>query len=187
MISNRRTVPRFWAERPSKSILNTNFQSLYQSSKPQIPENLENFIDACVSVEENVELCKIPTREEVKKAIFGIKSLKSPGPNGLPTLFYEHYWEIFGYQVTLAIQGFFRHGKLLQEFNNTFIVFIRKKNGACNFNQFRPISLCDVVYKAISKILVGRLRPLLDKMLDSTQVAFVPSRCITKTLCWHKR
>ena len=66
--------------------------------------------------------------------------------------------------------------------NSSFIVLIPKKNGACNFNQFRPISLCDVVYKAISKILVGRLRPLLDKMLDSTQVAFVPSRCITKNI-----
>ena len=66
---------------------NANFQSLYQSSRPQIPENLENLIDTCVSVEENVELCRIPTREEVKKAIFRIKSLKSLGPDGLPALF----------------------------------------------------------------------------------------------------
>ena len=82
----------------------------------------------------------------------------------------------------MAIQGFFRHGKILQEFNNTFIVLIPKKNRACNFNQFRPISLCNVVYKAISKILVGRLRPFLDKMVDSAQVAFVPSRYITKNI-----
>ncbi|XP_050259106.1 uncharacterized protein LOC126704118 [Quercus robur] len=68
-----------------------NFQSLYQSSRPQIPENLENLIEACVSAEENVELCRIPSREEVKKAIFGIKSLKSPGPDGLSALFYKHY------------------------------------------------------------------------------------------------
>ena len=39
-----------------------------------------------------------------------------------------------------------------------------------------------MVYKAISKILVGRLRPFLDKMVDSAQVAFVPSRCITKNI-----
>ena len=128
---------------------------------------MKNLIDACVSIEKNVELCRIPTREEVKKAIFGIKSLKSPGPDGLPALFYKHYWETVGDQVTLAVHDFFKYGKLFQEFNSTFIVLIPKKNGACNFNQFHPISLCNVVYKAISKILVDRLRPLLEKMVDS--------------------
>ena len=61
-------------------------------------------------------------------------------------------------------------------------MLIPKKNEACNFNQFLPISLCNVVYKVISKILVGRLGPLLDKMVDSAQVAFVPSRCIMENI-----
>ena len=82
----------------------------------------------------------------------------------------------------MAVQGFFRHGKLLQEFNSTFIVLIPKKNGACDFNQFHPISLCNVVYKVISKILVSRSRPLLDKMVGSAQVAFVLNRCITENI-----
>ena len=49
-----------------------------------------------------------------------------------------------------------------------------EKPGACNFNQFRSIGLCNVCYKVISKILVNRMRTLLNKIVDPAQVAFVP-------------
>jgi len=68
-----------------------NFKALYQSSSPNIPENLENLIDPCISNMENEELCRVPTRVEIRKVIFEIKSLKAPGLDGFPTLFYKHY------------------------------------------------------------------------------------------------
>ena len=82
----------------------------------------------------------------------------------------------------LATQSFFRNGWLLKGFNKTFISLIPKKNGAYNFNQFRPIGLCNVCYKVISKIIVGRLRPLLNRMVDPAQVAFVPNRWINENV-----
>ena len=82
----------------------------------------------------------------------------------------------------LATQSFFRNGWLLKDFNKTFISLIPKKNGACNFNQFRLIGLCNVCYKGISKIIVGRLRPLLNRMVDPAQVAFVPNRRINENV-----
>ena len=57
-----------------------------------------------------------------------------------------------------------------------------EKPGACNFNQFRPIGLCNVCYKVISKILVKRMRPLLNKIMGPAQVAFVPNRSITENV-----
>ena len=100
--------------------------------------------------------------------------LKAPGPDGFPGLFFKKYWNIVGDQTVFAIQSFFQEGWMLQQFNHTFITLILKKAGACNFNYFRPISLCNFYYKVIAKILVNRLRPLLSKIIDPAQGAFVP-------------
>ena len=58
------------------------------------------------------------------------------------------------------------------------IALIPKVDNPSSTAQFRPISLCNSFYKIISKILVNRMRPLLDKIIDPVQSAFVPKRSI---------
>ncbi|XP_050242124.1 uncharacterized protein LOC126691087 [Quercus robur] len=94
-----------------------NFKALYQTGSPNIPKNLENLIEPCISNFENEELCKVPMRDEIRKVIFEMKSLKASGPDGFPALFYKHYWETVGDQIVSATQRFFRDGRLLKEFN----------------------------------------------------------------------
>ena len=149
-----------------QNYFNENFKSLSQSKCNDVPEDLENLIEPCISMEENEELCRVPSREEIQKVVFEMKSLKAPRPDGFLVLFYKHYWETVGDQIILATQSFFISGRILSKLNETFIALIPKKNGSCNFNQFRPISLCNVCYKVISKIIVNRLRPLLSRMID---------------------
>jgi hypothetical protein len=114
--------------------------------------------------------------------VFEMHPLKAPSPDGLPGLFFRHYWPIVGEQVVATVQSFFHDGWMLKEMNHTFITLIPKVQGACNFNQFRPISLCNVYYNIISKLLVNRLRPLLTKIIDPAQVAFVPNRWINENV-----
>ena len=70
------------------------------------------------------------------------------------------------------------HGKILKEINHTFIALIPKTSSFSQTSHFRPISLCSTIYKIISKILVNRLRPLLDHIISPLQSILVPSRSI---------
>ena len=60
--------------------------------------------------------------------------------------------------------------------NQTLIVLIPKQLGLETVGHFRPISLCNTVYKIVSKILVQRLRPLLPSLVSPMQVAFLEGR-----------
>ena len=63
--------------------------------------------------------------------------------------------------------------------NETVIVIIPKNNQPKCMKDFRPISLCNVLYKIVSKCMVNRLRLNLDDLISQCQSAFVPGRLIT--------
>jgi hypothetical protein len=103
---------------------------------------------------------------------------KAPGPDGFTTLFYVKYWDCIKSTVLLAVGNFFDSNKLLREQNHTFIALIPKCLGASAIHHFWPISLCNIIYKVISKLLANRLKPFLSKIISPFQTAFVPGRHI---------
>lgn len=73
---------------------------------------------------------------------------------------------------------FFAHNQLPKGLNHTFIALIPKIEGAFKVEQVRPIFLCNVILKLITKIMANRLRSTLDRVVSPSQAAFIPNRSI---------
>lgn len=143
-----------------------------------IPDDLEGLINPQISSAENAELCSIPNIEEIRPAVWGIGSLKSPGSDGMTSLFYKQYWDIVGADVVEMVQNFFRRGYVLSTLNHSFIILIPKIDHPTDIGHYRPISLCNVAYKIISKLLTNRLKGFLSRLISPMQSAFVQGRVI---------
>jgi hypothetical protein len=63
--------------------------------------------------------------------------------------------------------------QVLAYFNSTFVALIPKYDNPCTFDQFRPISLCNNIYKKISKLIVNRLKDLLSDNISYEQFGFL--------------
>nr|GEV04937.1 putative reverse transcriptase domain-containing protein [Tanacetum cinerariifolium] len=116
--------------------------------------------DAClfnkIDIQDAECVCSEVTNEEIKRALFDIDDNKAPGPD--------------------------RTGKLLGEVNATLITLVPKMQTPQKVTYFRPIACCNVVYKCISKILTNRIKPVLKKIVDQNQSAFLPRRAITDNI-----
>ena len=104
---------------------------------------------------------------------------KAPGPDGMNALFYQKFWHIVGNDVTTAVLDYLNNGNMLPDINYTHIVLIPKIKSPEKMTDFRPISLCNVIYKIISKVIANRLKLILPQLISPTQSAFIPSRLIT--------
>ena len=116
------------------------------------------------------------TKEEIKDALWSMKAYKAPDPDGLHAHFFQRFWLTVGDSVVEEVMKAFEKKRVPQYLNETHIVLIPKIQGPEVLGNYRPISLCNTVYKIITKVIVARLRPHLEKLVSPYQAAFVPGR-----------
>ena len=127
----------------------------------------------------NDKLLRPFSAEEVRKAAYSIGNYKAPGPDGLHAIFYKKFWHVCGEEITQEILQAMNTGIIPEGWNDTTVVLIPKVDNPELVTQFRPISLCNVIYKIISKMLAIRLKGILPDVISPMQSAFVPGRLIT--------
>lgn len=105
-----------------------------------------------------------------------MQPLKAPGRDGFQPKFYQAYWDIIHKSLFSFVNHCFNNWEFPRELNKCYITLIPKVENPETINQFRPITLCNVSYKIVNKILVNRLRPILDKIVGPSQASFFPGR-----------
>jgi len=119
------------------------------------------------------------TGDEVDRALFQMHPVRAPGPDGFGVCFFQKHWETIGGTVRRTVLEFLNNGNFDHSLNSTHIVLIPKTPNAQSVADFRPISLCNVIVKIISKVLANRLKQVLPLVISQYQSAFVPGRLIT--------
>ena len=129
-----------------------------------------------LSDEDKNSIGALVTPEEIKDAFWSMKPFKAPGSDGLHAGIFQRFWLLVGDSVREEVMRVFTSRKVPAYLNKTLIVLIPKIQGLETIGDYRPINLCNSVYKIISKIIVARLRPHLEKLVSPCQAAFVPGR-----------
>lgn len=158
------------------------FRELFMSSNPFDLETLFSGFQQRVNQEMNSSLTASVTAEEIRDAAFSVKSSSAPGENGLNGAFYQRFWHIVGPALVKEIQLFFTTAVIPDRWNHTQLSLIPKVHKPSKMQDLRPISLCSVQYKIISKILCNRLKVFLPELISETQGAFVSGRLISDNI-----
>ena len=86
---------------------------------------------------------------------------KAPGPNDMSTIFFQKYWDVVGNDIMCMVLNVLNSNMLIADINRTNITLIPKINSPSKMSDFRLKSLCNVLYKPVSKVIANLLKNIL--------------------------
>jgi hypothetical protein len=158
------------------------YETLFTAGESGGVEECLRGMEGRVSTAMNAQLLKKFEATEVDAALSQMQPLKSPGPDGFAASFYQRSWPTVREDVCKAALAFLNHGSFDEELNSTYIALVPKVKTPVHITDFRPISLCNVMYKLIAKVLANRLKNVLPFIISPSQSAFIPGRMITDNI-----
>lgn len=158
-------------------IANDYFVDLFQG-RDGVYEPVLDIIEQRLSVEDNDMLTGPFIESEFRNALFQMHSDKAPDPHGLNPGFYERFWSMCGKDIVAAGCKWLDDGVFLTQLSATNIVLIPKCDEPKSMKDLQPISLCNVLYKIVSKVLANRLRKVIGKLISEEQSAFIAGHSI---------
>lgn len=156
-----------------------HFQTLYKAQARsslaeiiQLAQHFSHFAD----VEENAELMDEVSMDELKTTLHSFQKDKSPGPDGWTIELFLGFFDVMGEDLLKVVEESRRSGRIHAPINATFIALIPKVDKPETFDDIRPISLCNCLYKIISKVISCGLKVVLSEKISKEQFSFLQGR-----------
>ncbi|KAJ0445231.1 putative RNA-directed DNA polymerase [Helianthus annuus] len=131
---------------------------------------------------------------EIKVAVWECEGDRAPGPDGINFNFIKRWWEFLQHDFMNLFTHFHDNATLSLGCMSSFLALIPKKNDPVGLNDYRPISLVGCINKIISKVLINRLKPVIQSLVSEEQTAFLSGRSIldgalilNELIPWMKR
>eukprot|EP00253_Pinus_taeda_P021811 PITA_21811 len=120
---------------------------------------------------------------EMESTLKWFKRDRGPRLDSWPVDFYLTFFDILGPDLLVVVEECQTGGRLHDPINSTFIALIPKLDSPLSFNDFHPISLCNYLYKIISKIIANQIKPILSEHISPEKFAFLQNRQIHEATC----
>jgi len=148
------------------------------SDEDHLSDSFLQHIPSNITEADNYHL-DIPIEEEkILRALNQFQDEKALGLDGFTLYFYKKCWHIIQKYFTRMLCFAHKAKKLRGATNSSFLALLPKEHGASSLNHFRPISLCNISYKILSKIIANRLNPLLSLLIIPNEEGFFAERQI---------
>jgi hypothetical protein len=171
---------REWKEKKEIPKVFTEFyQKLFSMEGTLGVEECLESLEHRVSPTMNEALLKEFTMEEVDITLSQMHPLKSHGLDGFSACFYQRSWDLVRLEVGKTVLDFVNFGIFYCSLNTTHIVLIPKIKTPRRVMDYRPINLCNVLYKLMAKVLANRMKQVLNSIMSPNQSAFLPGRLIS--------
>jgi len=122
------------------------------------------------------------TLEGIELSFKSFKKDWSLGPDGWPVEFYLHFFNLLGFELLSAVDSTRVSRFIPPSLNTTFLALIPKLDKPRTFVDYRPISLCNLLYKLIAKVIAVKIKPFLDSSISQEQFGFLKNRQISEPI-----
>ena len=147
-----------------------------RSNRHEEIAKIKQFIPKKVRRDQNLAPLRMITEKEVDEVIKTMAKNKAPSLDEFTVEFFQATWRFMKKDIVNAVEESRSHKRMHLAWNATFLTLIPKLDQAEEPHNFRPIALCNVIYKIMATIMVKGLQPLLPKLIAKEQTRFVKGR-----------
>ncbi|OMO58663.1 reverse transcriptase [Corchorus capsularis] len=164
-------------------VITRHFKEIFTSSNPTpaAVQEVVQHLECRVSADMRNVLEADFTVEEIKRAVFQMGGSKAPGPDGFSPAFFQKCWSVVGKDVVNFALAFLNSNTPLPDINHTNVVLIPKIDDPKTGKDFRPISLCNVIFRVVSEALANRLKGLSSMIQSASAVGKIQGVSVARS------